>query len=165
MLGLYAEGSEHMPRGPCSRHTGQHPCSCAMGNLSRFVEPVLLSLLRQKGKSYGYELAGELRRHALTDAEVEAAGLYRTLRQLEKNGCVTSAWEVEGSGPARRVYALTPRGTEHLGEWVTVLGHMSKAMARFVRNTGMDSKKPGSQQIRERRGSGESEPDLAGAGE
>jgi DNA-binding PadR family transcriptional regulator len=105
-----------------------------MGNLYRFVEPVLLFLLEKKGKSYGYELASELRQYALTDSEVEVAALYKTLRQLEKNDCVTSTWDVEGSGPARRVYALTPHGTEHLGEWVTVLEHMSKAMARFVRN-------------------------------
>jgi len=123
-----------MPRGVCPRHRGQQPCTCAMGNLSRFVEPVLLFLLEKKGKSHGYELACELRQHALTDSEIEVAALYKTLRQLEKNDCVTSAWETAGSGPARRVYALTPRGTEHLAEWVTVLDHMSKAMARFVGN-------------------------------
>ena len=105
-----------------------------MGNLYRFVEPVLLFLLEKKGRSYGYELASELRQYALTDAEVEVAALYRTLRQLEKNDCVTSTWDVGGSGPARRVYALTSRGKEHLGEWVIVLDHMSKAMGRFVRS-------------------------------
>lgn len=103
-----------------------------MGNLYRFVEPVLLFLLKKKGRSYGYELANELREYALTDAEIEAAALYRTLRQLEQNGCLTSEWDVEGSGPARRVYALTPWGEEHLGEWITVLEHMSESMGRFV---------------------------------
>jgi len=104
-----------------------------MGNLYRFVEPVLLLLLKKKGRSYGYELATELHGFALTDAEVEVAALYKTLRQLEQNNCLTSEWDVEGSGPARRVYALTPWGEQHLGEWITVLGHMSKAMGRFVR--------------------------------
>lgn len=103
-----------------------------MGNLYRFVEPVLLFLLK-KGRSYGYELASELREHAFTDAEIEVAALYKTLRQLERNECVVSEWVTEGSGPARRVYALTPRGEQHLEEWVAVLGHISKAMARFMR--------------------------------
>jgi PadR family transcriptional regulator, regulatory protein PadR len=103
-----------------------------MGNLYRFVEPVVLLLLKQKPDSYGYELAGEVRKQALTDAEIEVAALYRTLRQLEKNGCVTSEWNVEGHGPARRVYALTERGEEHLREWVVVLGNLSKSMSRFV---------------------------------
>jgi DNA-binding PadR family transcriptional regulator len=104
-----------------------------MGNLYRFVEPVVLFLLSKKGCSYGYDLSGDLQRHALTDAEIERAALYRVLRQLETNGNVTSEWEVEKGGPARRVYKLTPKGREHLDEWATVLGHLSLSMARFVR--------------------------------
>ena len=122
-----------MPHKNCPRHGNRHPCSCAMGNLYRFVEPVLLFLLKEKGRSYGYELASALREYALTDAEIEVAALYRTLRQLEGNRCVTSEWDVDHGGPARRVYRLTPRGEEHLDEWVTVLDHMSKSMARLVR--------------------------------
>jgi PadR family transcriptional regulator, regulatory protein PadR len=122
-----------VPRRSCPRHGKGHPCTCAMGNLYRFVEPVLLFLLKRKGRSYGYELASDLRAYALTDAEIEVAALYRTLRQLEANGCVTSEWDVAGSGPARRVYVLTAHGEEHLQEWVTVLGHMSKSMKRLIR--------------------------------
>jgi PadR family transcriptional regulator PadR len=122
-----------MPTRTCPRHGNRHPCSCAMGNLYRFVEPVLLFLLQRKGRAHGYELAAEVRKHALTDAEIEVSALYRTLRQLEQNACVTSEWDVEGSGPARRLYELTPRGREHLDEWLTVLAHMSQSMSRFVR--------------------------------
>jgi len=104
-----------------------------MGNLYRFVEPLLLFLLKKSGQSHGYELAAELPRHAMTDSAIELAALYRTLRQLEENGCVTSEWEAEGSGPARRVYALTARGEEHLKEWLVVLGHLAQSMTRFVR--------------------------------
>ena len=122
-----------MPRRACPRHGQEHPCTCAMGNLYRFVEPVLLFLLRKKGQSYGYELAKDLREYALTDAEVEVAALYRTLRTLEQNDCVTSHWDVEGTGPARRLYRLTARGEEHLGEWIVVLDHMTKSMGRFTK--------------------------------
>jgi len=122
-----------MPYRTCPRHGKQHPCTCAMGNLYRFVEPVLLFLLEKNGRAHGYELANQLRKHALTDAEIEVSALYRTLRQLEQNDCVTSQWDVEGSGPARRLYELTPRGREHLEEWITVLAHMSQSMSRFVR--------------------------------
>jgi PadR family transcriptional regulator PadR len=104
-----------------------------MGNLYRFVEPVALLLLKMKGNSYGYELANDLKRYALTDAEIEVAALYRTLRQLERNGKVTSEWDDEGNGPARRVYKLTAKGQHHFDEWIVVLRHLSKSMARFVR--------------------------------
>ena len=104
-----------------------------MGNLYRFVEPVVLLLLKNKGRSYGYDLSGDLQEHALTDAEIERAALYRTLRQLEINGHVISGWETDKSGPARRVYRLTAKGERHLEEWATVLEHVSKSMARFVK--------------------------------
>lgn len=121
-----------MARRTCPRHGREHPCTCAMGNLYRFVEPVLLFLLKKKGRCHGYELASELREYALTDSEIEIAALYRTLRQLEKNGCVRSEWDIGGSGPARRLYVLTAHGHEHLREWVTVLDHMCRSMRRFV---------------------------------
>jgi PadR family transcriptional regulator PadR len=103
-----------------------------MGNLYRFVEPVVLFLLEKKGHSYGYDLANELEKHALTDAEIERAALYRTLRQLERNGNVRSEWDVHDGGPARRVYKLTSSGKRHLDEWVLVLEHVANSMTRFV---------------------------------
>jgi PadR family transcriptional regulator PadR len=103
-----------------------------MGNLYRFVEPVVLLLLKEKGRSCGYDLCSDLQDHALTDAEIDKAALYRTLRQLEKNGNVKSAWETGEGGPARRVYRLTRSGEKHLQEWATVLEHLSKSMSRFV---------------------------------
>ena len=121
-----------MPRRMCHRHGQDQPCTCAMGNLYRFVEPVVLLLLKKKGHSYGYDLAGDLHQHALTDAEIERGALYRTLRQLEENGNVASEWDTETGGPARRIYRLTPNGERHLEEWVTVLDHVSRSMARFV---------------------------------
>jgi poly-beta-hydroxybutyrate-responsive repressor len=106
-----------------------------MGNLYRFVEPVVLLLLKKKGRSYGYDLSADLQDHALTDAEIERAALYRTLRQLEANGNVTSEWDVDNTGPARRIYKLTASGERHLQEWATVLDHVSKSMVRFVKET------------------------------
>jgi len=122
-----------LPKRPCKRHGRDHPCTCAMGNLYRFVEPVALLLLKKKGNSYGYDLAADLQTYALTDAEIERAALYRVLHRLEVNGNVTSEWDVEKGGPARRVYKLTAKGEAHLDEWATVLDHVAKSMARFVR--------------------------------
>lgn len=117
----------------CHRHGEGQPCTCAMGNLYRFVEPVVLLLLKKKGRSYGYDLSGDLQHQALTDATIERGALYRTLRQLEMNGCVVSEWETDTGGPARRVYRLTERGEEHLEEWAIVLENLSQSMSRFVK--------------------------------
>jgi PadR family transcriptional regulator, regulatory protein PadR len=103
-----------------------------MGKLYRFVEPVLLYLLKKKGQAYGYELIGELNEHALTDSTIERGAVYRTLRTLEANGNVVSDWDVSGNGPARRQYRLTPAGEIHLEEWAEVLGNLSNSMAHFI---------------------------------
>ncbi len=103
-----------------------------MGNVYRFLEPVLLWMLKKKGRSYGYDLAASMPEYALTDAALDRGALYRTLRQLEEAGHVESKWDVEGSGPARRVYSLTPSGVEHLDEWAEVLGNLSRSMSQFV---------------------------------
>lgn len=105
-----------------------------MGNLYRFVEPVVLQMLQIKGRSCGYDLCSELKDHTLTDAQIDKAALYRTLRQLEANGNVKSTWEEGEAGPARRVYRLTKDGERHLEEWTIVLEHLSKSMGRFVRD-------------------------------
>lgn len=115
----------------CSRH--DYPCTCAMGHLYRFVEPVLLLVLKEKGRSYGYDLLGSLAEHAFTDGEIEKAVLYRTLRRLEHNGYITSDWDTGEPGPARRVYTLTRDGDQHLEEWGRVLTKVAGSMNRFVR--------------------------------
>ena len=120
-----------MPRATCPLHGPAHPCTCAMGNIYRFIEPVLLLILKEKGHSYGYELSESLSDYALTDAQIERAALYRTLRTLEQHGHVNSNWETETAGPARRVYSLTKAGHVHLREWAEVMGRLGHAMRAF----------------------------------
>ena len=122
-----------MPRTPCPRHGSDHPCTCAMGNVYRFVEPVLLLMLKEKGRSHGYDLSSSLGDYSLTDAEIEGAALYRTLRRLEEHGYVVSDWDTRNGGPARRMYKLTRSGEQHLRDWAEVLGNLGAAMDRFVR--------------------------------
>jgi poly-beta-hydroxybutyrate-responsive repressor len=104
-----------------------------MGHLYRFVEPVLLLVLKEKGRSYGYDLLGNVAEHAFTDGEIEKAVLYRTLRRLEENRYIRSDWDTAEPGPARRVYTLTKEGEAHLQEWSQVLAKVASSMTRFVR--------------------------------
>lgn len=65
---------------------------------------LLLSLQR----AHGYFIEQYLRGLGLLN--VELSSLYRTLRQLENAGLVSSSWEHGQEGPARRVYSLTQAG-------------------------------------------------------
>ncbi len=128
-----ARGLKPGGRPRCCKQPGLgRPCTCAMGNVSRFIEPVVLRILKEKKGSYGYEIAECLSRYALTDATIEGAALYRTLRALEANGYVSSTWE-SGDGPARRNYSLTRAGRAHLGAWTHLLETLGAAMIEFAR--------------------------------
>jgi PadR family transcriptional regulator, regulatory protein PadR len=109
-----------------------------MGNVSRFIEPVVLWILKEKKQSYGYQIAECLPQYALTDATIENAALYRTLRTLEANGYVSSSWH-EGTGPARRNYRLTREGEAHLQEWAHFLDTLGQTMIEFARKSQAES--------------------------
>ncbi len=103
-----------------------------MGKLSRLVEPMLLYLLACGKARYGYEFLEHVHQSALTDSEIDAGAVYRTLRSLEQAGCVRSHWEPGPGGPRRRVYDLTPIGRQHLQDWAIVLGRRGRAMVEFA---------------------------------
>ncbi len=107
-----------------------------MGHLSRFVEPVVLLILKEKGHAHGYDLSANLANYAFTDAEIERAALYRVLRRLERFAYVKSGWKFAANGPARRVYSLTSKGEAHLLEWATVLDKVATSITRYVKLVG-----------------------------
>jgi PadR family transcriptional regulator len=82
-----------------------------------WLTSVALVILHQES-SYGYELMERL----ATDFDFEninAGTLYRTLRQMEKEGLCESEWETsKGGGPARRMYYITEAGQAYLDAWV-----------------------------------------------
>jgi PadR family transcriptional regulator PadR len=111
-------------RGRCGR--GQF----AGGAIRRFLEPVLLLLLR-RGANHGYDLTSALEPFGL--GEVAPGPVYRTLRDLEAAGLVQSEWDVESSeGPARRVYHITQPGRRYLAEWAEELQETDKMLHHFL---------------------------------
>ena len=76
-----------------------------------WLQPFLLLALEQ-WQSHGYEL---IRRMSTFGFEtLDRGSVYRTLRQLEKDGLVTSGWDTSKDGPARRLYTLTDAGRLYL---------------------------------------------------
>lgn len=70
----------------------------------------LLFLLSMRS-SYGYELRREF---GLRGLSLDPALMYRTLRDMESNGLITSRWVGSGEGPRRRVYEITAAGQAEL---------------------------------------------------
>src|SRR4030088_1152176 len=83
-----------------------------------FLSSWLLLLLRHWG-AHGYQLMQTLSVAGL--GMVDPATVYRTLRQLEKEGFVSSSWDPKESGAPRRVYTLTDAGEAYLQVWARQL--------------------------------------------
>jgi PadR family transcriptional regulator, regulatory protein PadR len=102
------------------------------GDLGRMPKNFLASwllLLLRNWTAHGYQLIQTLTAMGL--GLVDPATVYRTLRQLESEGLISSAWDPRASGPARRVYTLTEAGEEYLEVWSRQLEQYQSVLNRF----------------------------------
>ncbi|HKT39274.1 MAG TPA: helix-turn-helix transcriptional regulator [Ktedonobacterales bacterium] len=95
-----------------------------------WMTAVILLLLRD-WSSYGYDLMERMA--AFGFAAMNPGSLYRVLRQLEKDGMVSSTWDTSGQGPARRMYAITEAGEAYLKLWASGIEHYRTMMNTFFR--------------------------------
>jgi poly-beta-hydroxybutyrate-responsive repressor len=99
----------------------------------------LLAFLRN-WNAYGYQLSQQLADAGLP--AFDSGTVYRTLRQLEKTGLVSSFWDTSESGPARRMYSLTKAGDLFLSSWIDVLGKYQAVLHKTI--AGLDrTQRPG----------------------
>ena len=103
----------------------------AQGKRERYIQPSLLMGLLLK-PSYGYELIQNIQDFGFVEGQAPPGMVYRHLRQLEKDGLVTSEWETEGSGPAKRIYDLTADGAEVLALWVEHMERQVQKLGTFI---------------------------------
>ncbi len=96
----------------------------------RFLQPMLLLLLAEE-PCHGYELIGKLKEFGIDPGQMHPSILYRWLRQLEVGGLAESSLDDSGSGPARKVYKLTPEGRELLDLWVVSMDGLSAFIKSF----------------------------------
>ena len=82
--------------------------------------PIILSILTD-GEDYGYEIIKKVKEYSRGQLEWSEPMLYPVLHRLERDGHITSRWEVPESGRKRKYYAITPEGrallTEKKSEW------------------------------------------------
>jgi poly-beta-hydroxybutyrate-responsive repressor len=104
-------------------------CRCDGGQPKNFARPCLLLLLAE-APAHGYELMDRLRAFGF---EVnDPASVYRSLRQMEQEGLVTSEWELSARGPARRVYCLNSDGSDLLEAWAFALEKNRQILGQFL---------------------------------
>ena len=94
------------------------------------AEAALLLLLHHE-PAHGYTLLEGLAEFGL--GTMDPSAVYRTLRDMESKGWVTSTWDEEQTlGPPRRVYRITGTGDEVLGVWIQELDETRQMLNRLV---------------------------------
>ena len=102
------------------------------GKPERYIQPsILLGLLLKA--SYGYELIQDIQRYGFIEGNAPPGMIYRHLRQLEEDGLVSSRWETEGTGPAKRMYDITDEGRQVLGIWIDYMKRQAKNLNDFIK--------------------------------
>ena len=95
----------------------------------RWLTPIALVILRADN-SYGYELMERIQQFGFQ--EINAGTLYRTLRQMEREGLCSSEWEAAQRGPARRTYSITADGVAYLDAWAKACKEYQKVLDSFA---------------------------------
>jgi poly-beta-hydroxybutyrate-responsive repressor len=110
------------------------------GKAERYIQPSLLLGLKIKS-SYGYELINNIHEFGFIQGQAPPGMIYRHLRGLEADGLVHSKWQTEGTGPARRIYHLTPEGDEALSLWIDFMQKQADNLMSFIKQYNKWSKK------------------------
>jgi len=105
-----------------ANENGAGPAPRLTGDL---LSSSLLAYLRQ-WNAYGYQLVQELGKAGMEN--FDSTTVYRTLRNLEKTGLVSSFWDTSKSGPARRMYAITKAGETFLDLFLDVFTRYQKIL-------------------------------------
>ncbi len=93
-----------------------------------FMTPWILLCLKH-WSAHGYFLMHQLRDLGLP--ALDHATLYKELRSLEKEGYVTSEWQTDGGGPAKRIYRITSAGEELLRGGADVVAGYQRMIKGF----------------------------------
>ncbi len=117
-------------------------CPCAGQNLDKFVQPAVLSVLVE-GALHGYRIVQRLGEMPMFHGDKpDTTGVYRYLKALEERGMVTSAWNLSGSGPAKKLFSLTPAGRKCLRRWAETLEEYYHQIGQLAQQVRHASKSP-----------------------
>lgn len=115
-----------------TRIDDKNKCSCKGYNLDKLLQPNILTILA-KQSLHGYLLIQELEDKGIFySGKIDKAGVYRTLNLLEERGLVRSEWDLDQSGPAKKIYSTTEAGLDCLVNWVGTLENYRNTIDEII---------------------------------
>ena len=105
--------------------------------LKGMLKPIILKLLHEKGRMYGYEITQLVKEISSGEIELTFGALYPILRKLEQEGIVETESEVVNNRN-RIYYSITPDGTSMAMEKIAELEEFIKTLGiLFKPNFGL----------------------------
>lgn len=104
---------------------------CEEPRIHGLIEGMLLLHIGEKPR-HGYELYKVLSSEFPKELIPDVAVIYRLLRNLEKGTYILSHLTSGEGGPARKVYALTSNGRDHLAQRYESIQLRIKALSLFL---------------------------------
>ncbi|MCW3055893.1 MAG: DNA-binding protein [Chthonomonadales bacterium] len=96
--------------------------------------PALILAVLADSACHGYGIARRIEQQSAQALQMKEGSLYPALRILEQDGLIAGEWEVQPSGPARKVYRITANGLlqlkEKQQEWEQYARTMSAILGR-----------------------------------
>ena len=106
-------------------------CRAGRKTADKFLEACVLQLLSE-GTGHGYVLMEQLQQFGISTDAFNISTLYRTLRHMEKEGCLESEWEEGGPGPKRRVYLISEKGKKELEIRIRMMKARKSGIDRLI---------------------------------
>lgn len=101
------------------------------GKKERYIQPSILLAL-YLNPAYGYQLIQNIQEFGFVEGIAPPGMIYRHLRQLEEDALVSSEWQTDEAGPAKRIYRLTHEGKEMLAVWVGYMEKQAETLNAFA---------------------------------
>ena len=97
------------------------------------LKPIILRLLADNGRMYGYEITQMVRERTDGRIEITEGALYPLLHKLEAEGVVSTEKEFIGKR-VRKYYSLTSSGKSVVAETVSELSDFIETLATLLRS-------------------------------
>lgn len=117
-------------------HIEDARCSCRGDTLDRLLQPRILSLLARQ-PFHGYSIIQTLKAERPAGLESDDTAVYRALRTLESRRMIRSEWALDQSGPAKKVYLLTEKGTICLSNWIATLKEYMRSIEMIIEDSSL----------------------------
>jgi PadR family transcriptional regulator, regulatory protein PadR len=107
-------------------------CPCLGKSLPRLLRAGIMAVLA-KEQTHGYQIAQILSDLLMFEGHApDTAGIYRALKEMQDEGLVISHWQTTESGPAKKLFEITPDGIECLNNWKQTLKDYQTAIDELL---------------------------------